>query len=255
MNRTGILQDLAQRIQEIELSSHPARQPVYLGSADLELPAGSLVELISTTEGDGSATLALWMARHACAGKALIVADSDGLFYPSAVPWLDWKRCLILRTRARRDVYLAVEQSLRCPAVGAVLMRGEKLSVPVLRRLQFAAEAGGGIGFLLRSAAALATPAFAALRLLVTPCSPGFQPGQSDQRPDFHSGQSGRIGNPAYKNAVLHERQLQIEILRARSGGEGRSFVLELDHETGDVHLFSGLASPATHSRSARTSG
>jgi hypothetical protein len=254
MNRRELLQDLTQRIQEIEVTHHPARQSVSIpfmasrvpasrkrlatsSSNSLELPAGSLIELVSSAEGDGSGTLALWMAKYACAdSKALVIVDLDGLFYPPAAPWLDWKRCIIVRPKLLRDAYVAAEHSLRSPAVGAVVARCGKLSVPIVRRLQFAAEAGGGLGFMLRSAAALDTPAFAGLRLRV-------RPSQNSSLP---------VGA---RSEGLHHRQLRIDIVRDRRGAEGRAFVLEIDHETGDVHLFSSVAPAATRARSARTSG
>jgi protein ImuA len=259
MNRRELLQDLTQRIQEIEVTHHPARQSVSIPLTalasrvpqasrkrpeevtsppnSLKLPAGSLVELVSSAEGDGSGTLALWMAKHACAdSKALVIVDPEGLFYPPAAPWLDWKRCIIVRPKLLRDAYVAAEHSLRSPAVGAVVARCGKLSVSIARRLQFAAETGGGLGFMLRPAAALDTPAFAGLRLLVGPSQNSPLPAGT-------------------RSEELHHRQLRIDIVRDRRGAEGRAFVLEIDHETGDVHLFSSVAPAATRSRSARTSG
>src|SRR6185437_15597607 len=57
----------------------------------------------------------------------------------------------------------------RCPGVGATLARIDRLDDPAFRRLQLAAEAGGGRGFLLRPFRASREPSWASVRLLITP--------------------------------------------------------------------------------------
>src|SRR5262249_59820004 len=72
--RSQVLEDLAQRIQEIETSCHSRRQPrLSFGLAALDellpegrLPAGSLVELFSAAGGAGAWTLALLLAKQTC---------------------------------------------------------------------------------------------------------------------------------------------------------------------------------------------
>jgi len=227
------LQFLAERIRELESRPRPPRPPaVPLGLAPLEdllperrLPAGTVVELVSLREGDGAGTLALWLARQACAdGRAVVVADGDGTFYPPGAAALagDWAACVLVRPPTLREAYLAAELALRCPAVGAVVARCGNLSVPVARRLQAAAEGGGGLGLVLRSAAALGTPAFAALRLVVRPVA-------SD----------------------TELRRLHIDVAYRRGGAAGQSFLLEVDHATGHVRVPAGVAAPAAGPRAA----
>src|SRR5207245_2874835 len=168
-------------------------------------------------------------ARQACAdGKAVVVADGDGTFYPPGAAALagDWASCVLVRPPTLREAYLAAEFALRCPAVGAVVARCGNLSVPVGRRLQAAAEVGGGIGLVLRSAAALRTPAFATLRLVVRPVE-----------------------------SAAEVRRLQIEVVHCRGNAAGQSFLLEVDHETGHVCLPAGVAAPAARPRAAGASG
>src|SRR5262249_25662707 len=116
--------------------------------------------------------------------------------------------------------------SLRCAAVGAVLFRCDHLSALDFRRLQLVAEAGGGMGVLLRRSAALRAPSSAALRLLVSPV-PSTRP----------------------------LPQLRIEVVRCRRGITGRSFILEINGETASVRIPSEVAAPATAARPARASG
>ena len=103
------------------------------------------------------------------AGKALVVADPARRFYPPAAARLgvDLRRTIVIRPRDPRYTLAAVTHSLRCAAVGAVLGAFDNLPTFDFRRLQLAAELGGGIGFLLRPATALRVPSFADVRLRV----------------------------------------------------------------------------------------
>src|ERR1700736_2951635 len=84
--RSEVLQALTERIREIEANSHPQRlRSLSLGIAPLDallpkerVPAGSLVELLSTADGAGAWTLALLMAKHVCgAWKVLVLVDGQ----------------------------------------------------------------------------------------------------------------------------------------------------------------------------------
>jgi protein ImuA len=234
-SRRQLLDHLAQRIQEIEASWRPpGRSPCDSSIPGLAeclpkggLPVGSLVELLSAREGSGAWTLALLMAREACAEhKALVVTDFEGSFYPPAAAryGINLERLIVVRPTRRRDAAIVAEQSLRCPAVGAAVGWYDELRTLDVRRLQLAAETGGGLGFLLRPAGALRVPSFAALRLLVTP-----------------------VAAPT--------RSLRLDVVRCRGGRSGKSVFLEIDDETGDVRLAPAVAAPAARSRAARSSG
>jgi hypothetical protein len=62
---------------------------------------------------------------------------------------LDPERLLVVRPRRTVDAVWAADQCLRCPAVAAVVARLERLGRVHSRRLQLAAEAGGGIGLMV----------------------------------------------------------------------------------------------------------
>lgn len=235
--RADILRTLSKRIQEIESTRRPrSESKVSLGIRALDdlLPkdqsaAGSLVELLSTADGAGTWTLALLMANHACGErKALVVTDLGRSFYPPAAAKLgiDWSRTIVVRPRTWRDAYAAIDQSLRCPAVGAVVSWCERLRTADYRRLQLAAEAGGGVGLLLRPAGALRAPSFAALRLRVTPAG-----------------------------ATASGRRVRVEVARCHGGKDGGVVVVEIDDETDHVRL-STVVAPATPApRTAPRSG
>jgi protein ImuA len=235
--RSETLQHLAQRIREIESSCHPPdRSSFSLGIPALDdllperrLPAGSLVELLAATEGAGVWTLALLMARHACGErKVLVVADVQGCFYPPAASKLgvDWGRSMVIRPTSQRDTYLAIHQSLRCAAVGAVIGWCDHLRMVDFLRLQQAAVTGGGLGLLLRPAGALRIPSCAAVRWRVAPIVSADAP-----------------------------RRIQIQVVRCRGGKTGQSLILEIDDETGHVRVPAGVVPPAALARSTRASG
>jgi hypothetical protein len=290
----GDLQNMAWRIAEMERKEHPCRRrasllgmpawgDVLLGG---RLGAGSLVELFAAEEGAGAWTLALFMARHACGRrKVLVVADAERRFYPPAASRLniDLRRTIVIRPKkgqphhrarsgsvpARRAsegpgplagasgwcresahgdlVLAAMTQSLRCAAVGAAIGRVDRLSTIDQRRLQVAAESGGGVGFLLRPAAALSIPSFATVRLLITPVAPlTVVPGAS----------------------VNLARRIQVEVVRFRGSQAGQSstsrggltprrspLVLEIDDEKGHVHLPASMADAKSPAPPARASG
>lgn len=203
-----LLNHLTRRIREIEANERPSVQAIPLAiPLPGGLPAGALVEVLSATEGSGAWTLALLLAKAACAErKMLVIADGQRCFYPPAAAGLgiDLQRTLILRSNASAMLV----QSLRCPAIGAVIGRFERLSSAEYRALQLAAETGGGVGFLLRPVSALGAPSFAAVRLLVTP-----------------------------RSSPLASRRIEVEVLRVRGSKEGQRIVLEIDHETGAVRV------------------
>ncbi len=231
-----LLRGLAERIRELETTRLPAeRSGLSLGVAALDdglpdgrLPAGSLVELHAADRGAGAWTLALFFARQACAaGRVLVVVDGRRSFYPPAAAGrgVDLERLILVHSETRRDASLAALESLRAPAVGAVLGWYEELPPGEFRRLQLAAEAGGGLGLLLRPATAVREPSFAALRLVVHPV-------------------------PADG-----ARRVRVDVARCRGGKAGHSLLLEIDDETGDVRVPAGLAAPAVAPRAARASG
>jgi protein ImuA len=79
--------------------------------------------------------------------------DTGGDFYPPAAAQLglSLERLLVIRTQRTADALWVCEQALRCKAIAAVVLPIRTVDARVSRRLQLAAETGGGLGFLLRS--------------------------------------------------------------------------------------------------------
>ena len=137
-------------------------------------PCGTLVEWLAAGDGVGATTLAMLAAAQACRqGGALVVLDRSGEFHPPAAVQLgiESSRLIVIHTHSKADHYWALDQSVRCPAVAAVLAWPEamrdKLDGRTFRRLQLAVEKGGGLGLLIRPEAAQHQPSWADVRLLV----------------------------------------------------------------------------------------
>lgn len=206
---------------------------------------GTLVEWLSAGDGSGAGALLFQVAarvmRSNCEGSDgnlassrkqgcgnLVVIDPWNEFYPPAADRLgiEMQRVLVVHPNNERDTFWALEQSLRCRGVVVVGCLAH-INDRVFRRLQLAAERGGGLGLLLRAARFRSQPSWASTRLHVTPL--GVH-GPSARSPQIRSTEVSDRG-----------RRLQVELLRSNRGG---SCCLELERndETGAVHLVTELA-------------
>jgi len=230
--RAKTVRELAQRLKKMQPVE--ARERVSSGIAALDqlLPAGgfhqgALIEWLADGEGSGAGALALKQARQAMqTGGALVVVDHQREFYPPAA-WgleIDLERAIVVRPDNSADAIWALEQSLRSGGVAASLCWIDRLQDRVFRRLQLAAETGGGLGLLIRPSRAQAEPSWAEARLLVQPL-------------------------PAL--SVSSGRRLQIKLLSCRGGTSGGAVEVEISHETGDVRVASQLADPTPLRRAA----
>jgi hypothetical protein len=236
--RDELLSGLRERLRQLEEVQRPTRASCSrrLGISAVEdwlpekgLTAGSLIELFPVADGAGALTLGVFMARHCCdEGQALVVVDQQRVFYPPAAErrGISLDRLIVVRPRTVADAAFALDQALRSTAVGAVMAWPQRLTSTEFRRLQLAAEVGGGLGVLLRPMSAQRTASFAALRLLVAPVA---------------------------SNETV--RQVRLEVLRCRGGMPGQAIILEIDDATGDVRVPRRLAAATPDSRAAGVAG
>lgn len=141
--------------------------------------AGPLAELLGPARRPGgmvelcgpepvTLSLAAWLAARRDGPVVLIDPAGEPCADAFAALGIDPQRLLIVRPQERRLVLWAAEQSLRCTGVAATLCRvGPRLGMVTARRLKLAAEAGRGIGLIVRPAAR--EPPFADARLQVRP--------------------------------------------------------------------------------------
>jgi len=174
-------------------------------------------------EGEGAATLSLLAARSAGAGgKPIVVIDSRSRFYPpAAAAWgIPLERLVILRAPEGPDLFWAIDQALRWPAVGAVWGRVERASARWLRRWQLAAETGGTLGLLVRPRRAANQPSWSEVQLEVIPRAREFP--------------RTVAANEKTSQHELPERQkrwLEVRVVRVRGAGTGGTAQLEIDEQ------------------------
>src|SRR5438876_155985 len=110
------------------------------------------------------------LARAACGERQIVWSDPQRRLYPPAIAavGIPLSRLLILWPKNEKDELWALTECLRCSGVGVALACPKNLSTIEARRLQLAAERGGGVGILLRPASAASTPYAAATRWRVS---------------------------------------------------------------------------------------
>jgi protein ImuA len=250
--REILIATLRREVARLENCRPPEdERPVSTGSPALDclLPAGglrrgTLVEYLTSTSGSGAGTLALAAAREAChEGRALVVLDRPAsCFYPlAAAAWgIDLSRLLVLRPANEADALWALDQALRCPGVGAVWARLDQRDVRDFRRLQLAAECGGTIGLLIRSARCRGQPTWADVQFEVRTVRQKDGGGRMKDEERFR-----------YSSFILPPSsfawQLSVELVRCRGAADGQAVVLELDEKSGVWREADGHA---THSLS-----
>jgi len=231
-DRDQTLRQLAERIRLIESTRPMATEAIALdgGLGRLfPLAGGMFVELIAATEGAGAWSIALALAKAACGSdRLLLVADQQRCFYPPAAVKLgiDLRQLAVARCDSVRDTLLAASQALRTTGVGAVIGEFDRLGERDGRRLQLAAETGGGVGLFIRPLAALHAPSFATVRLLLSPLP-----------------------------ATETHRRISVQVLRCHPDNVPRSTLVEIDDATGDVRTFPSLDAAASGATSPRPAG
>src|SRR3954471_2630411 len=149
----------------------PVAQPV-----DAALPGGKGLARgasheVAAAEGDSGSAFgfASMLAARACAGPepqtTLWIEPEPSIWPAGAVRFGLRPESLVIVAASGVDSLWAAEEALRCPAVGAAcLVHPKSLDMAASRRLQLAAEAGGGLGLVLLRPEALAQPSAARTR-------------------------------------------------------------------------------------------
>jgi hypothetical protein len=195
---------------------------------ELGFRPGMVVEWLLTNAGAGAATSALEITSRCLGGRGTwaFVDPTRESYLPALSGWgIDPRRILVLHPATLQESCWAIEQCLRCAGVSVTwAWLGNRVATTVHRRWKRAAEVGGGVGLLFRPDQAHREPAWADLRLRVTPLSGG----QGDTR------------------------RIKVDVLYCRGGLGGSAQVWEIDHAAGDVRLVSDVANPTVAERTAR---
>ncbi len=159
---------------------------------------GAVHELLWPGAEDVPASVAMILAVGAC-GKAGALAwgDPRGELYLPALTAMGVRaeRVVVLRAGKRLEQLWAMAECLRCPGVGATVGIVEKLNQIEARRLQLAAEKGGGIGILMRPHVPGISGIYAAATRWLVQAARGDQQTQrwSLQLLHGHGGQVGKV--------------------------------------------------------------
>jgi protein ImuA len=222
LRRNPALFSFGKDVPEADRAAHRGLAP------ELGIRPGGIVEWLVAQPGAGAVTSAFQIMARAAGdpGVWAIVDPARECYLPGLSGWgVNPGRTLVLRPATLLETCWAIEQCLRCAGVSATWAWLDRpIPARVSRRWQLAAEIGGGTGLFFRPAKARREPAWADLRLLVTP-------------------RAGGAGET---------RRVQIEVLYRRGGLGGSTLVWEIDHAAGVVHPLPQMAPPATAGRAAR---
>jgi protein ImuA len=151
-----------------------------------------------------------------CGGQVLWIAteqESNLVWPPGLVPFGLTPENLILARAARwPEALWAMEEALRCPALGAAVLMagaGQGLDLTATRRLHLAAEAGGVFGLLLR---------------------PDGATGASVARTRWHIAPLSAAGAPRWR----------LTLLRQRGGAPAGPWDVAFNAATNRLHLAAG---------------
>ena len=225
------------------------------------LRQGMLLECLGQVQGGGVALLALWLARQMFTAESLpksdsgnpkvrtggvfVVFDNDGKLYPPVIAALGMslEQVMIVTPQNKKDLYWALDQVLRCPAVSAVWSCLSKISSRDFRRLQLAAEAGRALGVLVRDEKFKKTPTWAHVRLLISALSSSNSESVFSQSGGgSEAGQSKHLEDLNDPSPVIGDWCFRIERKRAVSAmAEGVSGKPECVVDLREVLQTSGL--------------
>jgi len=203
---------------------------------------GAVHELLTPGPINFPRSIALILARAAQRGDAReetsVIAWSDPgrqLYLPAlAAKGIDPRRLILLRCQQRNEELWALAECLRCPGVCATVAAVGRLSRVEARRLQLAAEEGGGVGLLMRST----------------------ESGKGDAMHSAGGHSTGR--SPATKVAGHYAaatrwlvqpmpgsdraQRWRLQLLHGHGGQGHRVLLLEVDRETDAVRVSAALA-------------
>ena len=161
-------------------------------------------------EGERPKSFALLLARAAQSATSGVIVWSDPRreVYPVAVSaaGIDLRRLILLRPRNAANELSALNECLRCRGASATVANLNRLSDIEARRLQLAAERGGGVGIFLRPMLKDAAGNYAAATRWLVRCALG----------------------------EANRQRWIIELLHGHGGRLGSTVLLEVDRETGE---------------------
>jgi protein ImuA len=255
-DRQAAWEKLAGEVQRLEGAGRHAGLGEILSTGcscmDACLPAGgytpgSIIEYLRSTEGCGASYLAMAAAAAAlrkAEDKYLVVVDPERQFYPPALLGyqIDLQRVVWVHPRSTTDAIWAMDQALRTQSVAAVIGDIDMLDDRNSRRLQLAAQRGGGLGLLLRGLSARRSPSWADVQWVVRSLVPQL----AVEKNSVGHSQWAASGNFAIQSGESRAtmRRLELVLARLRGGKAGMRLMLDIDPVNGHMHAVSTDKSP-----------
>lgn len=186
-------------------------------------PRGALTEILLESAGIGELSLlAPALARLSRQDRWLAFVAPPYLPYAPALAaaGIDLARVVMIRPAKSGDILWAMEQALRSGSCSAVLGWPSFLTERSARRLQLAAEAGGGWGVYFSPATPTTAPSPAALRLALSPAR------RCD--PEAGSLPEDTAGAPLASTVASPPDKLRVVILKRRGGAVPAPLLLDV---------------------------
>ena len=230
------------------------------------LRPGMLIEWLSEDHGSGAASLAFHCARRMvdATQNCMVVTDRWRRFYPPAAVarGIETKDLIVVRSHDERvmsaaEELWALDQALRCPAVGVVMAWLDRVDPRAFRRLQLAAEAGNTLALLLRPAKVQPLPTWSDVQLLVKPFCDATASNASTRRQPVSENrfctvtllrQRGRVGSNTLEGTSVDLEMDEVGTLQA---AERRHEESNTRQDTRPMHLAPRMAHSTTRRRSA----
>jgi hypothetical protein len=233
----------AGRVAETVATGFPSLDRLLLAGG---VRRGSLIELLAggvellaggdTDAGDAAGAISLAcavacrLATSASQASTIVVVDRGQRFYPPAViPWLDAQadvtgrggrqpQLVVVRPSRDDDELWAIDQSLRCPGVAAVLAWPRRVHATAMRRWQLAARSSGAVGLWVRGLSerwpVAGGPTWADAKVAVSPVV-----GEPDADLAVRRLRLALVGGPWAGDEMLQERSTEL-LLDLTSGRE-----------------------------------
>jgi len=209
---------------------------------------GAVHELLSDPRSPAPKTIALLLANAAQrnkggdnkAGGAVVWSDPAHELYPPALLSLsgasiDLRRLILLRCANPADELWALNECLRCRGVCATVASISRLTQLEARRLQLAAERGGGIGLFMRPYAA-----------------PYASPNAHQSHAPYAAATRWRV-RPA--RGTEQVQRWSVELLHGHGGRVGQIVLIEVNRETRVMRASAPVADRSAPPQATRATG
>ncbi|MDA1018057.1 MAG: hypothetical protein O3A00_26825 [Planctomycetota bacterium] len=259
VDRQQTLSQLSRQIRGMERSTVHKQQRLHdaptaistgINALDQTLPDGGILpgsvwECLAVGDGSGAGTISLAVAahvmrRHASQGELVIVDRHREVYPPALASWrIALERTVVVQPGDSREALWALEQAMRCRGVAVTIGWIDQMANHAYRRLQLAAQRGGGVGLLIRSARFRRSTCWADARLLVSGRSRTMSHESRVQFPSKDCRLETTQDAPGF-------RRLTLDLISYGHGSLARpSIEVELDDHTGTVREVPRLAGAA----------